>query len=240
MTEPQTETVALQEIGMLLALAAARDQRTVGDADVLAWHADLNKARVSYDDAAEAITQFYAVELPGITRENRFRVTATDVIDLAKKARATRLEHFSYEPPAGDRERDPKFIERLRGQLQAVASGAAPAPTVELLLTGGPHPAIEARVQDIGRQVPPSDDKDTFVRRPGSLGVECPTCKALIGRPCKTPGKAKRGPHEARRAAAGLPGASAPMPPEQAAAETERRRIASQTLLELNQQGRKA
>lgn len=238
MTETQTETIALQEIGMLLALAAARDQRTVGDADVLAWHADLNKARVSYDDAAEAITQFYAVELPGITRENRFRVTATDVIDLAKKARATRLEHFSYEPPAGDRERDPKFIERLRGQLQACASGAEPAPTVGLLLTGGPHPAIEGWSQGIGRHIP-AEEEETFVLRPGSFGVECPTCKALIGRPCKTPGKARRGPHEARRAAAGVPGASAPLPPEQAAAETERRRIASQTLLALDQRGRK-
>lgn len=236
----ETETVGLQQIGMLLALAAARDQRTVGDADVFAWHADLNKARITYDDAADAITQFYAVDLPGITRENRFRVTATDVIDLAKKARATRLEHFAYEPPAGDRERDPKFIERLRGQLQAVASGAEPAPTVELLLTGGPHPAIAGWSQGIGRHIPAEKEEETFVRRPGSLGIECPTCKALIGRPCKTPGKAKRGPHEARRAAAGVPGASAPLPPEQAAAETERRRIASRTLLELNRQGRKA
>jgi hypothetical protein len=45
------------EIAKLLALAASRDQRTVGDADVLAWHEDIGD--LDFDDAREALRRHF-------------------------------------------------------------------------------------------------------------------------------------------------------------------------------------
>lgn len=46
-----------EEIGDVLGLAAARDRRTVGEADIFAWSADLDG--ITFDEAREAIRQHY-------------------------------------------------------------------------------------------------------------------------------------------------------------------------------------
>ncbi|WP_018214748.1 hypothetical protein [Salinispora vitiensis] len=45
------------ETALILAAAAARDLRTVGDADVLAWHEDLHD--ITYPEAREALRRHY-------------------------------------------------------------------------------------------------------------------------------------------------------------------------------------
>jgi hypothetical protein len=246
-----TETITLEEIGMLLALAAARDQRTVGDADVLSWHADLNRAQIDFPDAQNAVTHFYAVEQPKIPREQRFRVTAVDVIDIARKLREDRLANYQYEPMPGETGDDVLgTINRLRTEQAAIASGAAPTPTGTPALTGGPHPTVAAAIDGTLRIVEPLEDPNhppqytpeiaasrsaqilATVRRSGPLGQHCPKCNAPVGRPCRLDSGKQRSPHSARRAAAGAPGYEAPLSREQAAAEEARRRRAAATYLD--------
>lgn len=234
------ETITYEQVGFLLGLAAARDQRTVGDADVLSWHADLNKAQIAFPDAQDAITHFYAVEQPKAPREQRFRVTAVDVIDIARKLREDRLANYVYEPQPGETGDDVRgTINRLRAERAAIASGALPAPTVVLALTGGPHPDVAKAIASPVHIVEPLEDPNhppqytpelaasridlSTVRRSGPLGQHCPKCHAPIGRPCRLDSGKQRSPHSARRAAAGVPGHEA-VSPEQAAVEEARRR----------------
>ncbi|MFE6903823.1 hypothetical protein ACFVFJ_44580 [Streptomyces sp. NPDC057717] len=197
-----------EETGKLLALAAARDQRTVGDADVLAWFADLNAANLSYATVVDALTRFYQ-EMASRKPEDRFRATAVDLIDISRRTRTDRLANFTYEPPAADS--DPHYLQRLRGQITATASGHAPAPPNRPAVEPGHHNRMKELLSGISRPVDDEDDDATddvpTVRRPGPLGVACPNCRAAVGRPCKTPAlkeraPRQRAPHSARRAAA--------------------------------------
>jgi hypothetical protein len=219
--------ISYEEAGRLLALAAARDQRTVGDADVLAWHADFNAAGLSYADADAALTRFYAVEMASLKTEDRRRITTPDVISIARKIRSDRLANFVYDPPPEDG--DPNYLTRLRGQLEATATGRTPALTELPALEGGPHPSVAKALAGIGQSVPEGETADPevdSVRRAGPLGTTCPKCSAAIGRPCRTPGGKERAPHPARKGEAA--------DPEQERAEIERRRAASAaTLLRL-------
>lgn len=209
--------ITFEEAGRLLGLAAARDQRIVGDADILAWHADLNAGAVSYTDAEAALTRFYAVEMAGLEPEARRRVTTPDVIGIARKIRNERLANFVYEPPPGND--DPNYLARLRGQLEATADGRRPALTERPALEGGPHPDVARALAAIVHAVPDEGDNTSSVKRPGPLGIECPKCQAAIGRPCRTPGGKERVPHPVRKGETSEPAA------EQA--EIERRRATS-------------
>lgn len=64
----------------VLAKAAAFDQRTVGQADILAWHEILQK--LDRDDALAAVTRHYA--------ESRERIMPADVIRHARSFREDR------------------------------------------------------------------------------------------------------------------------------------------------------
>ncbi|MEV6547937.1 hypothetical protein AB0M57_04415 [Streptomyces sp. NPDC051597] len=193
--------ISYEEAGRLLGLAAARDQRIVGDADILAWHSDLNAAHIAYQDADAALTRFYAVEMAGLEPEDRRRVTTPDVIGIARKIRAERLANFVYEPPPGDD--DPLYLERLRSQIAATADGRTPALTELPALEGGPHRDVAKMLAGVGRPTPDIDGEGESVeevRRAGPLGVECPVCRAAIGRPCKIGGfDEKRPPRELRK-----------------------------------------
>lgn len=229
--------ISYEEVGLLLGLAAARDQRTVGDADNLAWHADLNAAGVTLAVAEQALTRFYAKDMASLEPDQRRRVTTPDIIGIARKIRAERVADFIYEPPAGDD--DPHYLRRLRNQLEATANGERPAAPERLAISSGKPRDVKALIGQIGRAVPgdPTEepaDEVAAVRRPGPLGVDCPTCKAAIGRPCKAgefggnrrPRELKN-PHAARgRVARGEP-AELETPEE-----IQRRRAASLAALE--------
>lgn len=217
-----TDTISFEEVGLLLGLAAARDQRTTGDADALAWHADLNAAGITFNAASDALTRFY-VDQAAIPADKRYRATTPDVIALARKIRAERLEGFVYVPPPGDS--DPHYLERLKAQRAAVADGLRPADPTRTAIEGAKRPVAELAA-GIGRDIP---DEIATVKRPGPYGIECPKCHAPIGRPCRLPGGNERPAHPARAAAAG---GSKPEATDQQQREIERRRAISRAAVQ--------
>lgn len=68
------------ETARVLAKAAAYDQRTVGEADVLAWHEILE--RVDLTDALDAVRRHYTASVE--------RIMPADVVRLARDARRDR------------------------------------------------------------------------------------------------------------------------------------------------------
>lgn len=235
------DTITFEEVGLILALAAARDQRTVGDADGLAWHSDLNAAGVTFNDASAALTRFYSVEMAGLEPDERRRVTTPDVISIARKIRNERLANFIYEPPPGDQ--DPHYLRNLRRQVSAVADGREPALVERPAIEGGPAPALAKVLIGIGREVPGDDEEPAVekVRRAGPLGVICPKCRAPIGRRCRVPGrndqpgKERATAHPARAAVAR--GESLPDPAEQAREIDRRREVSRRMAARYEQEG---
>lgn len=212
-----TETITFHEVGQLLGLAAARDQRTTGDADTLAWHADLNTAGITYAAASTALSRFY-VDQAALPVDQRYRATTPDIIAISRKIRAERLANFVYDPPPGDE--DPHYLTRLRGQIAATADGTRNPEPPRTPIDAQPRP-IAALLPGVGRDIP---DAIAAVKRPGPLGIECPKCHAPTGRPCRLPGGNERPPHPARTTAAG---GGNPEPSAQQQAEIERRRAIS-------------
>jgi hypothetical protein len=226
------------EAALLLGHCAAFDNRTVGRVDAEAWAAALHD--VPYDDdATAAVARFYGT--PPKDPATRLWIQPHNVRSLRKTIRSERCEGFQYEPPALD-ETPAEYLARYRGQLDAVASGRTAPPAGRPALEGGPHPSfvreLEARGYSVGRTVPDSDRQAAVntVRRAGPLGIDCPACGAVMGRPCRIAGgndrqplgKTRPKPHPARiRAAAGETEPTA----EQRAADEARRREASRRAL---------
>jgi hypothetical protein len=231
-----------KEAAELLGHCSAFDNRKPSQAAAMAWSAALHD--VPFDDDARAAVAAYYTTAPQDPKE-RLWILPHHVRTLRAKIRSARLENFQYEPRPDETVRE--YLARYKGQVQAIASGSVPAPTGPLALTGGPSKEfmreLEARGWEGNRTVPDSDGEaaeaeliDT-VRRSGPLGIECPTCQAAIGKPCKTPGgsasqplgKPRSKPHSARlRAASGESEQTA----AQRAAEEQRVREASRRALE--------
>ncbi|AWT42600.1 MULTISPECIES: zinc finger domain-containing protein [Streptomyces] len=226
-----------EEAAALLAHCSGFDNRQPSLAAAKSWAAALHD--VPFDeDARAAVASYYTT--PPQNPNERLWILPHHVRTLRTKIRNARLENFQYEPVPD--ETVGEYLARLRGQVKAIASGNATAPTGRLALEGGPskkfQAELEARGWEVGRPVADTDEEavqaeliDT-VRRSGPLGIECPTCHAAIGKPCKTPGgtskqplgKTRTKPHSARlRVANG----ESELTPEQRAAEEHRRREAS-------------
>lgn len=191
--------ITFEDASTLLGLAAARDQRTVGRADILAWHADLSAAGLTRHDAEQALTAFYQ-EMAARQPQDRFRATPVDLIDIAKRARRERVANLRYD---GDPDETPRqYLNRLRARTAALADGRiGPDTGLRALGPGTPDPRLLALT--VGRDVP--DDTTTGSRRPirtGPLTVPCPTCQAPLGRHCRSNGHPRTTPHATRRRAA--------------------------------------
>lgn len=206
-----------KEAAILLGHAAAFDNRQPSEAAAEAWAAALHDIPLDAD-AKAAVAAYYTT--PPQNPGDRLWILPHHIRTLRSKIRSKRLENFQYEPIAG--ETVGEFMARYRGQVQAIASGRAPAPVGRLAIEADPKrdrefvKELEARGWEGNRTVPDTDEAaeaDT-VRRAGPLGVQCPTCGAALGRPCKTPGGTRKhvlgrprpNPHSARlRAARGVP-----------------------------------
>ncbi|RPK76384.1 hypothetical protein EES45_23110 [Streptomyces sp. ADI97-07] len=179
----------------LLGYCAAFDNRTVGKVDATAWAAALHD--VPYDDDATAAVARYYGSAPDRAGE-RLWIQPHHVragrLALRQERLGTTLP--AYVPPAG-LESGAEFIRRRREQLDAVATGRVPHTAVQLTGGTGAFTAELARRfgdNAVGRVVPGGSEAAAEmvvdeaavaeVRRPGPLGVECPSCKAAIGRPC--------------------------------------------------------
>lgn len=223
--------ITFEDASHLLGLAAARDQRTVGRADILAWQADLGAAGITRDDAQNALTAFYQ-EMATRQPQDRFRATPVDIIDIARRARRERLANFRYD---GDPDETPhQYLARLRARTAAVADGRIAAE--EGLRALGPGGDMTERLALVGRQVP--DEEQPTTRRPariGPLAVQCPTCGALIGRHCRTNGHPRTAAHSARRRAARD---AAGLPREDADQVAARKEAAAQALAQLTDEQR--
>ncbi|MEU6365719.1 hypothetical protein ABZ876_08180 [Streptomyces sp. NPDC046931] len=223
-----------REAAELLGHCAMFDGRKPSQGAAVAWASALHDVPLD-NDAKAAVAAYYST--PPKDPDAKLWILPHHVRTLRSKLRSKRLENFQYEPRPDETVRE--YIARYRGQVQAIASGAAPAPTGPLALTGGPHKDVAKALEGVGRAVPDSEEESLSetVRRSGPLGVECPACNAAIGRPCKTPGgndrqplgKPRTSPHSARlRAASG----ESELTAEQRAAEEQRVREASRRALE--------
>jgi hypothetical protein len=193
--------ITFEDASTLLGLAAARDQRTVGRADILAWQADLSAAGLTRTDAETALTAFYQ-EMAARQPQDRFRVTAVDLIDIAKRARRERVANLRYD---GDPDETPQqYLNRLRARTAALADGRiGPDTGLRALGPGTPDPRLMRELTAVGHDVP--GDDTTGTRRPvrvGPLTVACPACQAPLGRHCRSNGSPRTVAHAARRRAA--------------------------------------
>jgi hypothetical protein len=222
-----------REAAELLGHCTAFDNRQPSEAAAIAWASALHDLPLDNDTKA-AVAAYYTT--PPQDPNQRLWILPHHVRTLRSKIRSSRLENFQYEPLPDETVRE--YLARYRGQVQAIASGRVAPPSGHLQLTGGRQRDVLAELAGVGRTTPDSDDEALIetVRRAGPLGVECPACGAVMGRPCRTPGgsdrqplgKPRSKPHNARiRAASGAPEVSA----EQRAAEEERRREASRRAL---------
>jgi hypothetical protein len=182
------------ETAELLAFCAAFDRRTVGRADVLAWTTVL--ADTDFAAAKAAVTRHYA-------EETRWIMPA-DIRQTVRKQRADTADDIQgagqpAEIPDADPDDVPAYLAAIRGQRTRAADGLKRRPVAQLVAS--------LRGQLTPPSGPAATDVLAGVRRPGPLGIACPTCRAAIGRPCKTPaieGRAprERAPHAARKRAA--------------------------------------
>lgn len=101
------------DVAELLALAAAFDSRTVGRADVAAWHAALGD--LPFDDTRDALVAWY--------REHRERVYPSDIRAGVKRTRRDRLERGDTEPPDADPNDVPAYLDALRSGRTRIADG---------------------------------------------------------------------------------------------------------------------
>ncbi|MEU6768565.1 hypothetical protein ABZ916_39405 [Streptomyces sp. NPDC046853] len=198
------------EAALLLGHCAAFDNRTVGEADATAWASALHD--MPYDnDARAAVAAFYGTAPKDPNQ--RLWIQPHNVRTFRTKIRNARLENFQYEPHPD--ETVGEYLARYKGQVQAIASGQVAGPSGRPALEGGAEGfmrELEARGLHFGDAPASAEDLVDTVRRSGPLGVECPSCLAAIGRPCKSPGvtekqpmgKPRLSPHRARvRAASG-------------------------------------
>jgi hypothetical protein len=104
------------EVAEALALAAAYDQRTVGEFDVGAWHQVL--ADLDAGDVRAAIVDYY--------RDNRARIMPADIRHRVTAVRHARLYAAGDVLPDLDPD-DPAYFARLREHRAAIAAGSPPA-----------------------------------------------------------------------------------------------------------------
>lgn len=177
----------------LLALAAAFDRRTVGQADAMAWGAALHDMPLD-PDARAAVARHFS--------ESTEWLTPAHVRSIRHRIRAERLGDTppAYEPPA-EPETGAEYIANRRKQLRAIGDGTE-TPLSIGALTGGPAPEVAERLRHMLARVGemPAHIREQITEDTGGrigaikaahpeLAVECPRadCRAHRGRPCHTP-----------------------------------------------------
>lgn len=141
------------EAALILAAAAARDLRTVGEADVLAWHEDLED--ITYPEAREALKRYY--------RDNTDRIMPAHIRQLVRILRDEQRRVSGHEVRAlpsrfeDDATRDSRLAsgaERCRQALAAALKAEAEEQPAEPLT---PSDEIRQRALERAR----ADRKDS-------------------------------------------------------------------------------
>jgi hypothetical protein len=190
------ETITDVETNRLLQEAARRDQRSIGANDIAAWYTDLNVARINYDDALAAVSQYYSVHWPKQPPAQRFRLTAPVLIELVGKIREARHEaaNFVYEPVDG--ETGYEYAARKQRMLRAIGDGQQPTYSArELSRSVAENKAqLAALVSGVGQRLPlPPEIAQVLANaRPAGLEATCPRCHAEPNRKCTDPGTGRQ------------------------------------------------
>ena len=133
------------EIALLLGAAAARDQRTIGDTDVLAWHEDLGD--LEFADARAALGRHF--------RESTERLMPAHIRRLVRIIRdERRANSVVAQLPPGKVEDDPERDERIarnRAKLRAVMAQIAAKRSVPDVPAEQLTPSDEIRAKAIAR-----------------------------------------------------------------------------------------
>ncbi|MEU1736496.1 hypothetical protein [Streptosporangium sp. NPDC020145] len=165
----------------LLSLAASFDRRTVGRADVMAWHAAVGD--LDFADARDAVVAHY--------RDNREWIMPADV---RKRVKAVREERLARQPvPAPPAE---NYRAGLRAAIDQIAGGRSVQHALGRSAPTPPNAEYLAERADPHREL-----------RVAVAPMACPRCGAVPGARCVD---AFGGPlttvpaHDARLVAAGL------------------------------------
>lgn len=131
------------DVARLLAVCAAYDQRTAGEADVLAWAeliGDLNAA-----DAVQAVKNHYATE----TR----RVMPVDVITGVRRIRDDRLARNPLPDPPADMTAI-EYRDWLRHTTKLIADGELTTSAAATEVNPAGQERLRVLAAGIGREVP--------------------------------------------------------------------------------------
>lgn len=132
------------EIALMLGAAAARDQRTIGEADVLAWHEDLGD--LDFEECREAVSRHY--------RESVDRIKPAHVRRHVRIIREERRAHAEIrELPSrfeNDADRDER-IARNKTRIAAVLKQIAAKRSVPTLPAEELSPSDEIRLRAVAR-----------------------------------------------------------------------------------------
>ncbi|MCA6093470.1 hypothetical protein LE181_15040 [Streptomyces sp. SCA3-4] len=176
----------------LLALAAAFDRRTIGEADAHAWARALRGIPLDHD-TRNAVAEHYA--------HTEQWITPARVREVRARIRENRIgaAHPVYDGNPG--ETGAEFVERRRAQITAAADGTLPARPITHAIGAGPKHDVLALAAGVGRSVDeeptPYIDPTTRAamrktlpsKRPAlvALAVACPreTCRASKNSRCK-------------------------------------------------------
>lgn len=115
------------EAALILAAAAARDLRTVGETDVLAWHEDLED--ITYPEAREALKRYY--------RDHTDRIMPAHIRGLVRIIRDEQRRQTGHEVRAlpsrfeDDETRDQRVASGAEMCRQALAAALGPKPSDE-------------------------------------------------------------------------------------------------------------
>ncbi|MFE7659662.1 zinc finger domain-containing protein [Streptomyces celluloflavus] len=167
--------MTLAELSEVLGFAALYDNRTLGEAEVRAWH--LIVGHLDADDTRQAIAEHY-----GQTRD---RLMPSDLLQRGRRIRDQRLGTVDGPGlPAHVPDADPHDVPAY---LTALREGRyRPEPANAL-----PRYDPDTHFEDFRKL--PTD------KRPGPLGTRCPKCAAPPGRSCTTPkGRRLADPHPSR------------------------------------------
>lgn len=122
--------MTLEETIDLLGVAAAFDQRNIGKADSVAWHAAL--CDLDFADAQAAVISHY--------RESRDRVMPADVWGRVKAMRRARLAREVMPAPDIDPDSPVRYRAAFTGMLKRIGDGFATRLAIAGPVREGPPP----------------------------------------------------------------------------------------------------
>ena len=121
----------------LLTMIAACDRRTIGDADVAAWHAILGD--VSFDDASIVVREHYGSETAWMMPAH--------IVDGVRRIRSDRLAGLDALLPDADPDDVAGWLAAYRQQIADVASGRREVPPPSAVGHAGVHPSVREAIE---------------------------------------------------------------------------------------------